>query len=116
MSKKTFVPKYRFMVDGNKITAITRFGGKEVRASATCSPNDTFNFEEGAKLARARCEYKVNLQRYTYASKIRVQYEELLSFFTDIKYKAVVDYTISARKKLNNSRCILNSLEDEMRK
>ena len=60
--------KYRFYQNGNKIIAVSTYGGKTVRGVAICHPEDNFNIELGKKLAAARCNEKVAIKRYARAN------------------------------------------------
>ena len=57
--------KYRFIVQPEKrrVIALTRFGGKVVRAEARCNPADKWDEEIGKKLASHRCNIKVAEKR-----------------------------------------------------
>lgn len=61
--------KYRFYQNGNKVIAVSTYGGKTVRGVAICHPDDTFNFELGKRLAAARCNEKIAIKRYARANK-----------------------------------------------
>ena len=41
------------------VIAVCHYAGRDVRAVAKCSPEDTFDIEVGTELAIARCEWKV---------------------------------------------------------
>lgn len=57
--------KYRFIIQPEKrrVIALTRFGGKVVRAEARCNPTDKWDEEIGKKLASHRCNIKVAEKR-----------------------------------------------------
>ena len=61
--------KYRFYQHGNRIIAVSTYGGKTVRGVAICHPDDTFDIELGKRLAAARCNEKVAMKRYARATK-----------------------------------------------
>ena len=52
---------YKIYVDekNKQVIAVCRYAGRNVRAVATCAPEDTFNVDFGTKLAKARCDVKV---------------------------------------------------------
>ena len=52
---------YKIYTDekNRQVIAVCRYAGRNVRAVATCSPEDTFNVEIGTELAVARCAWKV---------------------------------------------------------
>ena len=45
------------------VKAITMYAGKSVSATAKCDPNDTFDYEFGAKLALLRLDQKIAMKR-----------------------------------------------------
>ena len=55
--------KYTYSITDNKVYCITTYAGRTVRGIAKCDPDDTFNGEDGMKLSRARCDYKVARKR-----------------------------------------------------
>lgn len=55
--------RYRFYVTDNKVICVSSYAGKAVRGVAKCDPKDTFNLEDGKKLAQARCDYKIAKKR-----------------------------------------------------
>ena len=65
--KKDKVINYRyheFEHNGEKcVAAVSSYAGRNVRAVARCSSNDTYDFEKGKKLAAARCDLKVREKR-----------------------------------------------------
>lgn len=65
--KKDKVINYRyheFKQNGEKcVAAVSSYAGKNVRAVAHCSKDDTYDFEKGKKLAAARCDLKVREKR-----------------------------------------------------
>ena len=52
---------YKTYVDekNRTVIAVCRYAGRNVRAVAKCSPEDTFDIAIGTELAIARCEWKV---------------------------------------------------------
>ena len=58
---------YKIYIDekNKTVIAVCRYAGRNVRAIAKCSPEDTFDVDFGTKLAIARCEVKV--------AKIKIQ-------------------------------------------
>ena len=45
------------------VAAVSSYGGRNVRAVAKCNPFDEFNYEDGKKLAGARCKVRVAERR-----------------------------------------------------
>ena len=46
--------KYKYIVTGNKVIAISSFAKKPVRGIARCADSDTFNEEIGINIAKGR--------------------------------------------------------------
>ena len=61
--------KYKYYRANNKIICVSTFAGKPVRGVAVCSPNDEFDYDKGAKLARLRCDAKIATKRFNRADK-----------------------------------------------
>ena len=61
--------KYRFYQNGNRIIAVSTYGGRTVRGVAICHPDDKFDMDLGKRLAAARCNEKVAAKRYARATK-----------------------------------------------
>lgn len=61
--------RYKYYRANNKIICVSTFAGKPVRGVAVCSPNDKFDFETGAELARLRCDAKIATKRFNRADK-----------------------------------------------
>ena len=55
--------KYKYYQANNKIICVSTFAGKPVRGVAICSPNDEFDYDKGAELARLRCDAKIAEKR-----------------------------------------------------
>lgn len=70
--------RYRFYVAENKIICVSTFAGKPVRGIAKCDPKDTFDFDTGKKLAKARCDYKVAEKRVKRARERHAEATKLL--------------------------------------
>ena len=61
--------RYKFVINDNKIIAISTYAGKTVRGVAQCHPNDQFDIEKGKELAAARCDLKVRRKRLAAAQE-----------------------------------------------
>lgn len=70
--------KYNYVIHNNEVIAISTYAGKTVRGVAKCDPRDTFNTEDGKKLAAARCNEKISKKRLARASKKLKQAEAQL--------------------------------------
>lgn len=56
-------------LEGKKVICVSHYAGKAVRGIARCYSTDTFNSEDGKKLARLRCEAKVAKKRVATSQK-----------------------------------------------
>ena len=101
---------YKTYVDekNRKVIAVCRYAGRNVRAVATCSPEDTFNKAYGMALAIARCEFKVAkiklqnaTERYMVAAKeadnAAKRYDKMKDYYMDS-----VDQLEEAGKTIQN--------------
>lgn len=62
MKRKNF--KYKYIVAGKKVIALSTYAKKVVKGVAVCADNDEFNEESGKKLAALRCDEKVAQKRF----------------------------------------------------
>lgn len=60
---------YKYVYYKNKVTAISSFAGKTVKATAKCDPNDAYVKELGELIAKTRCDVKVAKRRSKHAEK-----------------------------------------------
>lgn len=107
--------RYRYYAFDNKIICISSYCNKDVKAYARCSPEDTFNFEVGRDLARARCDYKIALKRMkraktehaaaTKAVKSALEYQERMQ-----------GYYANAATEFEKAATALEKLEDDLKK
>ena len=72
--------RYKFYPSGNKVVCVSSYAGKAVRGIAKCDPKDTFNLEDGKKLAQARCDAKIAQKRVL---RSRARYNEALKMAAD---------------------------------
>ena len=70
---------YKFVYYKNVVSALSSFGGKTVKGTAKCDPNDAYSREYGEKLAQARCNTKVAKKRTKWAPKARAGEENWLA-------------------------------------
>lgn len=63
--------RYNYYVNGNIVICVSRYAGRNVRATAKCNPEDEFNLSFGKHLARARVDEKVAQKRLTALSEKR---------------------------------------------
>ena len=91
-------PKYKFYYQGNKIHAVSKYAGKDIRGTATCHADDNFDAAFGTQLAARRCDLKVATKRLRHA-KERLEIAE----------KAFAD----ASRELLEAQCYLENASDE---
>lgn len=112
MSKNP-LDRYDFYVpetcDGKpyQVIAVSSFAGHKVRGVAKCNPKDTFNLENGKRLAVARCNRKIAKRRMARAADrysdafaamlaANEQYEKARQYYID-----AVDKSDEAVEELN---------------
>lgn len=100
--------KYRFYNSNKEVIAVSTYAGKTVKGIAKLDPRDTFDVEQGKKLAAARCNEKIARKRAKRAaSKVkeaqaqlaqaRNYYERMANYYNDSMNEVVV-----AQKELSN--------------
>lgn len=101
--------RYRYYYGPNKVVAISSYGGKTVRGVAKCAPNDTFNPDTGAELARARCDVKVAEKRYKRSLQ---KFDEAADLFEAAQdyYDRMTNYADDAEFEYNEALVKLESL------
>lgn len=86
---KKFSPdKYRYIVNGNTVIAISTYAGKTVKGVAKCDPEDTFDLEKGKKLAAARCNEKVCRKRLRRANGLYELIRKTVAYWSEELIKA----------------------------
>ena len=90
--------KYKFVIYGNKVIAISSYAGKTVRGVAKCHPSDAYDVETGKMIAALRCNQKIAAKRVARArdrlDEARRVLQHANNHYTDmLEYyqKAVVD-------------------------
>lgn len=97
MQKKYKILKYKIFKNGNRVYAVSTYEGKNVRACASCDPEDEYNEEIGIKLAEKRCELKIAKKRAKYANeamskavdelaRAQAKVEKMNKFLTDANF------------------------------
>lgn len=82
---------YKYVTDGKTyVSAISTYAGQEVKGTAKCAPADKFDFTKGAKLAAARCEYRVSLKRNKRAKRKVKEMRALLKETSNKSQKAEI--------------------------
>lgn len=109
--------KYKIYIDekNKKVIAATRYAGRVIKATATCSPEDTFNIEFGSALAIARCKQKVArvkiqnasikyLEAAKAADKADKHYEDMKQYYMDSvdQYDEAVAEAVELIKKISD--------------
>lgn len=85
MRKNDFVPKYQYYTNNKDlVVAVCRWGGRTVRASAKCAPEDTFDFEKGKELAKARLNLKVAGLRLKNAEYLQSIAKDQFNYFSGL--------------------------------
>lgn len=101
MKKKTFTPKYNYIVTANKVICISHYAKRLVKGIAKCAPGDTFDEEKGKKLAKLRCDIKVAQMRYKNASADLFLIHRMLETIT-ASYNDANEKFSSADKELSD--------------
>lgn len=58
--KKTFEPHYRVFTNNTNLVKVgCSYAGKMYYGIAKCAPEDTFDYDFGYRLAKARCDYAI---------------------------------------------------------
>ena len=108
--------KYRFyeFVDKNTnqkcVAALSTFAKKDVRPVAKCDPSDTYDYELGKKIAKARLDSKIAEKRYKYSEK---RVKEALRAVKDAQKE--VDKMLTYRvKAIEDQKSSKKALDDIM--
>lgn len=105
--------KYKYYRANNKIICVSTFAGKPVRGVAVCSPNDEFNYEKGAELARLRCDAKVAKKRCARATKKYVEACKTLDE-AEAYWKKMKEYLVDSYSEKNKIDYILTKTEKNL--
>ena len=106
--------KYRFYQNGNRIIAVSTYGGRTVRGVAICHPDDKFNMDLGKRLAAARCNEKVAAKRYARATKRYKDAEEAYRVASE-QIDRMSDYRNDAFVAMNEASQAVDVLVAEVR-
>lgn len=103
--------KYKYIVVGRKVIALSTFAGKTVRGVAICSENDEFDLEKGKELARARCNAKIAHKRFKRAEE---EYKWALEIFTDARkyFGKYANYYSDSGVKYHEAMTAVQELEE----
>jgi hypothetical protein len=105
--------KYKFVTYGNKVIAISSYGGKRVRGVAACSKDDAFSLEKGKELAAARCALKVAQKRYKRASR-KLGEAEVACANADTHYDRMICYYEDSLNGIDEARYNLENLLESL--
>lgn len=105
--------KYKFVTYGNKVIAISSYGGKRVRGVAICSKDDNFSLDKGKELAAARCALKVAEKRVKRAYNKVAEAEEAYDK-AGWHYDAMCDYHADAVNTMYDAADHLESLLESL--
>lgn len=112
--KKDFVPKYKYFTNNkDTVVAVCRYAERNVRGIAKCSPDDTFDFEKGKALAKARCDLKVAGQRYRHLANAKKDAGRILDYWDAYYDKINTNYHFAVdqlKEAENNYQKVLESL------
>ena len=87
-------PRYKYYTNNKDVVvAVSTYAGKTVRGVAKLDPRDTFDLEEGKRIAEARCNEKIAFKRLERARK---KYQEANDEYKKCEYK---------RKKMYDYYC-----------
>lgn len=107
MNKRPY-NNYKYYTQGNKIHAVSSFGGKPVRATATCHENDIYDYNIGCKVAAKKCNVKVATKRQRHAEE---RYNDAMNTYLKAyaEYVAALEYKQYAQDAYNGA---MNDLLD----
>ena len=107
--------KYRYYFNGNRVIAVSTYGGKTVRGVAICHPEDSFNVELGKRLAAARCNEKIAIKRYARANRRLDEALKDVEKATEHMHN-MADYRNDAFVAMNEASQAVDTLMSEVRK
>lgn len=105
--------RYKFYQNGNEVICVSSYGGKKVRAVAKCSPEDTFDFDAGKRLAQARVDAKIADKR---AARATAKYTEALNKFIEARdyVMEMQEYMLDSVEAVGAYNVALGMLEREL--
>lgn len=104
---------YSFYSDGkNGIVCVSSYAGRKVRATAKCHPDDRFDYERGAALAKARVDAKIAAKRVKRAG---VKNDEARATFEQVRQHCydMTMYLTDAVKAYREARDNVKELEEK---
>ena len=100
-------------VDDNKVICSTTYHDTYMYATATCHPEDEFDYEKGCKIARARLEVKIRTKRVKELQKRRKDMYKKFDELTFEQGKMVKDLVINANS-ITAAWYALDDAQDEL--
>lgn len=113
MFKKFPYENYNYVVAGNKVIALSSYGGKCVKGIAKCDPKDDFNVEDGKKLAAARCNEKVCHKRLRRAQQMHDAAYKVMKYWED-RVKKFSQYEEDAKQAYMEAYKDLVEIQDAL--
>lgn len=102
--------RYKYYDDGkNGVICVSSYAGKKVRGVAKCDPTDTFDYEKGAALAKARVDVKIGEKKFKRSYECLMEAGEMLAMARDY-FNDMVDYHSDASKELTRYNETLSEL------
>lgn len=102
--------RYKFYTTDNKVICVSHYAGKPVRGIAKCDPKDTFNYEDGKKLALARCDEKIAKKREARAAA-RLNEAKLILAEAQAYMERMENYHREAVDEMINAHATLTAIE-----
>lgn len=96
--------RYRFYKSDSKVIAVSSFAQKPVKGVAKCDPKDTFSFEDGKRLAAARCNKKISEKRLKRAER-KLAEACAAVVAAEQQYDYMRQYYERAVSELNDANC-----------
>lgn len=106
--------KFTYSFANNRVYCMTYYAGKTIKGVSKRHPDDEFNLEDGKKLAKARCEYKVRKKQFNNKLKRCVTAHNQLSAAAKIAENATRSVEF-ATKQLEEARLALEAIENSLR-
>lgn len=102
--------RYKYYYDDkNGVVCVSSYAGKKVRAVAKCDPADTFEYERGAALAKARVDVKIGKKRVKRARERFDEATEMMHFVSQY-FNDMARYLDDATKELAEYNEALDNL------
>ena len=106
---------YKIYVDekNKTVIAVCRYAGRNIRAVAKCSPEDTFDINFGTKLAKARCDVKVAKAKIQNASNAYMK-ASVAADETQRKYDNMKQYYMDSVDQFDKANAAVINLIKEI--